>query len=73
MFVKFFHKVNSPYDYIYFTNRWKELEDERFIVYDLKNKLKENLDSEEYKIPDEHPNTKAWDIIIENLLKDFPI
>jgi len=33
---------------IYCSERWKELEDEGFIVYDLKEKLSADLNSDEY-------------------------
>ena len=55
-----------------FTSRWKELEQEDFIIYNLNDLTKENLQKNEYKIADKaHPNGKAWDIIVPALIKEL--
>ena len=55
----------------YVTERWKELEDEGFIIYDLSKKLDTDITTNDYTFPDGHPNTKAWDIVSEKLVKDL--
>ncbi len=56
----------------YTTPRWKELEDEGFIVKDLKTYIPNiNFESQEYTFPDGHPNQKAWDAVAEKLVKDL--
>jgi|GEM_PF-1301040 len=57
--------------YAFYTDRWKELEDEGFIIYDLDKKLNVDITNDEYSLPDQHPNEKAWDVITEQLVKDF--
>lgn len=74
----FGQKYSSPkdlysLDYSYTTPRWKELEDEGFIVYDLKDRMNVDITDDEYTFPDGHPNSKAWDIIIDKMTKDLNI
>lgn len=57
--------------YTYITPRWKELEDEGFIVYDLLDKLDVDITSNEYTFPDSHPNEKAWDVVTKKLVEDL--
>ena len=57
--------------YIFRTPRWKELEDEGFIILDLTKYIDVNLSDEKYTFPDGHPNAKAWDIITERLVGDI--
>ena len=55
----------------YTTKRWQELEDEGFLVYDLKDVLDVDITSDEYTFPDGHPNEKAWNIVTKKLVKDL--
>lgn len=57
--------------YSYTTPRWKELEDDGFIIYDLKDRLNIDITEDKYTFPDGHPNIKAWDIITDKLTKDL--
>jgi len=58
-------------EYIYNTERWRELEEEGFIVYDLKEKAGADITKKEYILPDAHPNAKAWEIISRRLINDL--
>ncbi len=61
---------NYSLAYNYITPRWKELEDEGFIIIDLlKDFPGTNFESEEYTVPNGHPNSKAWDIVVKKLIK----
>lgn len=64
--------VKYPYSgcnqWYYYTPRWKELEKQGFIVVDLEKILKEDLLTDEYRLPDGHPNEKAWNLIVPELV-----
>lgn len=68
------HEFPYTIGYSYYTPRWKELEDEGFIIYDLKDKF-QNIDfeSDEYTFPDGHPNEKAWDVVAKQLVNDLKL
>lgn len=55
----------------YSTNRWKELEDEGFIIHDLGKFYDIDFESDEYTVPDGHPNAKAWNVVVKKLVKDL--
>ncbi len=59
------------YEYTFKSPRWKELEQEGFIIVDLLKCIDVDLSSKKYTFPDGHPNAKAWDIITERLSKDI--
>ncbi len=63
--------MGHGYNYTFYTDRWKELGESGFIIYDLSDKIKVNLQSEEYTVFDGHPNAKAWDIITKKLKQDI--
>lgn len=69
--------IKYPYphcnQWYYSTPRWKELDQAGFIVVDLKEMLKEDLLTDEYRLPDEHPNEKAWDTIVPELIKKIKL
>ncbi len=65
--------IMYDYDYIYNTERWKELETEGFIVYDLAKDLNIDITTKEYLLPDMHPNKKTWQVVIPKLVKDLDI
>ncbi len=56
---------------IFISNRWKELEDLGFIVYDLNEKVNVNLKDDEYTLADQHPNGKAWEIVSKTIVSDL--
>ncbi len=60
-------------DYIYNTKRWKELEKEGFIIYDLAKDIDVDITTKEYLLPDMHPNKKTWQVVIPKLVKDLQI
>ncbi len=56
-----FHEFEAD---IYNTKRWKELQDEGFIIVDVKKITNKNMGDDKYRIPnDGHPNEAAWDVI----------
>ena len=55
--------------FIYTTDRWKELESEGFIVYDVMKETNSDMTSSEYTVFDGHPNEKAWELITNDLIK----
>ncbi len=57
----------------YETSRWDELEAQGFIIVDLDELTKKNLLSDDYRLPDEHPNEKAWDLISQLLVKKLAL
>lgn len=59
--------------YFYETDKWEELKEEGFIVYDLKKEINEDLTDKKYLLPDLHPNQKAWEIIVPKLINDLNI
>lgn len=56
---------------IYNTERWKELEDEGFIIYDVQKNIKEDLSEDKYMLPDKHPTAESWDIFVKNFIEDL--
>ena len=54
---------------IYTTDRWKELESEGFIVYDVMKETNSDMTSSEYTVFDGHHNEKAWELITNALIK----
>ncbi len=66
----FYDKDSSEYaNMISFNSkRWKELEDEGFIVLDVKKLTGIDVNDEKYQLPDKHPNAKAWDIITPKVI-----
>lgn len=52
-----------------YTSRWKELEKKGFTIIDTKSLTGKNLYLNKYKLPDGHPNEKAWDLITPALAK----
>lgn len=54
--------------YAYETNRWKELEDDGFIIFDLNKEFNEDFKSTDLTLPDGHPNAKAWNLVISKLV-----
>ncbi len=63
-----FSECKSPK--IHDNKRWKELEDEGFIVLDTNKLTNEVLYDKKYKMPDGiHPNETAWDIVVPALAK----
>lgn len=55
---------------VYSSKRWKELQEEGFIIIEAdKQTIGVNLNDEKYKLPDNHPNEAAWDIITPVIVK----
>ena len=56
------------------TTRWKELEDEGFVVIDFDKPEYDFLNDDEYETPDEmHPNGKAWDSLVPEIANKLGI
>lgn len=55
------------------TQRWNELEKEGFIVLDTNELTGKDLSMKEYKLPDNHPNEKAWEIITPALINKLKL
>lgn len=63
-----FHYEDNSDSWLLNTKRWKELEDEGFIIINSYNITGVHLYEEQYKIKnDVHPNEKAWDLIVPKL------
>ncbi len=60
---------NGEYNYVYTTPRWKELEEEGFIIFDTRTDLPDDITDRKYFLPDGHPNKLAWDFIYTELVK----
>jgi len=64
----------NPDSWYYNTKRWKELEDEGFIIlgsYELTGK---HLYKKEYRIPnDVHPNEYAWDLLTPMIVSELKL
>ena len=55
---------------VYENKRWKELQDEGFIIIEADEKtMGININSDDYRLPDGHPNEKAWNVITPKLIK----
>ncbi len=59
----------DPNDKMLKSSRWKELEKEKIIILDANTLTGTSLDLNMYRLPDGHPNPKAWDIITPALVK----
>lgn len=55
--------------FCYTTNRWKELEKAGFIVIGVNELVGKDLTSKEFRLNNDHPNEKAWDLIVPALVK----
>jgi len=62
---------NAVSQYIESSHRWKELEDEGFIVYDISKKININFNDSEYRLPDGHPKANVWEIVSRKLVRDL--
>ncbi len=73
------HWKNTKYVVLYYNSFYnqekftKELEKNGFEVIYLPELVQADLDEEQYKIPDGHPNEKAWDIISDALIKKLKL
>lgn len=56
---------------IYYTERWKELEKEGFIIYDINLRLNKDFRQDKYILPDRHPNENAWTVLSKQFVKDL--
>ncbi len=67
----FYNKESNEYANMncFFSKRWKELEDEGFIILDVEKLTGINVNDKKYQIPDKHPNEKAWDIITPKVIE----
>ncbi len=54
-------------------SNWKKLEDEGFIIIDLKTIIKEDLTDNKYLFSDGHPNEEAWNIITDKVVKKLEL
>ncbi len=59
---------NNP---VYNCKVWEELKNEGFIIYDLKKEADIDIMSEQYALPDKHPNEAAWDAVTPKFVKDL--
>lgn len=67
-------KNDTPIEkFVYNTDRWKELEDEGFIIYDLEKKFDADLESSEYVVPGRHPKPSAWKMISSKFASDLKL
>jgi len=67
-------ELNEPLkNYIYTTNRWKELQDKGFIIIDLLNFDNVNFMDNKYIFPDGHPRAAAWDVVVDKITKDLDL
>ncbi len=55
------------------TPRWKELEQDGFIIFDANELSQVDLGNEEYRLFDGHPSGNAWDKIVPPLAKKLGI
>lgn len=62
---------NAVSKYIESSERWKELEDEGFIIYDISKEFNVNFNDSEYRLPDGHPKANAWEIVSRQLVRDL--
>ncbi|MCR5261634.1 MAG: hypothetical protein K6C94_07320 [Candidatus Gastranaerophilales bacterium] len=54
--------------------KWKELEKDGFIVINANELVKDDLTKDEYKLDDKsHPNSKAWRLICDKLVKKLDL
>ena len=67
-----FNEIDAS-TYSYITPRWSELEADGFIIYDIKDRLKEDVINKEYTVYDGHPNAKTWELVVNKLVKDLKI
>jgi len=57
-----------------FSKKWKELEQDGFIVINANELVKDDLTKDEYKLDDKsHPNSKAWRLICDKLVKKLDL
>lgn len=52
---------------------WPELEKEGFIIYDLSKNLDVDIRTQEYLLPDTHPNAKSWQVVTPKIVKDLKL
>ncbi len=71
-FVILKYPTNNDND-LYETSRWKELEDEGFIVIDANDLTQSHLWENKYKCDGWHPNSKVWDQLVPKLAKKLKI
>lgn len=71
----FYDKDSSEYANMtsFNSKRWKELEDEGFIVLDVKKLTGIDVNDEKYQLPDKHPNAKAWNIITPKVIESLKL
>lgn len=62
---------DTPNSWYLNTKRWKELEDEGFIVLDSNELTGKSLSSKRYKLDDGHPNEEAWNEIVPAITKQL--
>lgn len=70
--IKYGTHMEEPSWYIK-TDRWKELEKEGFIVLDTNELTRKDLSSKKYCLEDNHPNEKAWDLIVPKLVEKLKL
>ena len=62
---------NTKMETFYNSPRWKELEDEGFIIYDIEKEFSQDFTDKELMRPDHHPSAKAWNIFTNKFVKDL--
>ena len=58
---------------VYNSYRWKEFQNEGFIIYDLGQNINIDFSDKTFTLPDGHPNARTWKIITPKLVKDLNI
>ena len=61
----------TEHNKLFNSEKWKELENDNFIVIDLKKYVNVDLTDENYIFSDYHPNKAAWDVITDKLANDI--
>ena len=53
------------------TENWNTLKQDNIIIVKMKEDLNIDIDKKEYKLLDNHPNSKAWQVIVPALVKEL--
>lgn len=56
---------------LYQSERWDELRNEGFIIYDLEKDLGVDVLALDYALPDSHPNANLWNLVSHKLKNDL--
>ena len=71
----YYDKHSSEYANMttFYSNRWKELEDMGFIIFDVKKYTGIDVNDSQYQLPDKHPNGNAWEAITPKIIQTLKL